>query len=109
MTTFKLGPKSKPAELLAALGERLGTYQDHDYLYLPRYSRLVLHDTARRDYICGCGSRLITRNINGRWMTVCEHSPNEHEQGQFMSQAAFQRMLQDELVQKASLHRHNRR
>lgn len=99
MTEFRLGPKSNPAELLAALGKKAATYQDRDYLYLPRYKRLVPHQTAARDYVCSCGSRLITVNADGRWLTVCAFD-SAHGQDRFMTESAYGRMQHDEWVQK---------
>lgn len=99
MTEFRLGPKSQPAELLAALGKKAATYQDHDYLYLPRYRRLVPHQTATRDYVCSCGSRLITVNVDGQWLTVCAWD-SAHGQDRFMTESAYGRMEQEELVRK---------
>ena len=88
MATYRLNPKSKPAELLAALGEKLSEYQDRDYIYLPRKKRLIPHASARRDYVCGCGGALVTRYTPEGWRTVCSVDPG-HSQGQFESQTSY--------------------
>lgn len=39
----------------------------------------VSHDTADRDYRCGeCGSRLVTRYVDGQWLTMCARD-SSHE------------------------------
>lgn len=86
---FKLGPKSRPGELLAALGEKLATYQDRDYLYIPQKKKLVQHRTATRDYCCDCGSRLVTKHVGGEWRTVCA-ADSAHSQMRFMRQVSYQ-------------------
>lgn len=99
MAAFKLGPKSKPAELLAALGQRLQTYQDRDYVYIPRKKKLVPHRTATRDYRCDCGGGLVTRMVNGEWRTVCSVDDG-HEQSRFVTQAGYQAKRHRELVRE---------
>lgn len=88
-TAFTVGPNSKPAELLAALGEALYTYQDHDFLYIHQIGLLVRHTTACRSYCCACGGRLVTVRQDGEWRTVCSQN-RQHEQIGFLRKATYQ-------------------
>ena len=97
---YTVGPHSKPAELLAALGEALYTYQDHDYLYIHQHRQLVRHTTAGRDYCCECGGRLVTVRQGGEWRTVC-YENRQHPQGGFIRKTTYQARQQRKRLQAA--------
>ena len=102
MARYKLGPKSRPADLLAALGERLATYQDRDYIYIASAKQLVSHESARRGYRCACGSTLVTRCDNGKWLTVCA-ADTTHAQSGFISGATYQYRRARELAERKAV------
>jgi ribosomal protein L37AE/L43A len=53
----------------------------------PRYGaeirgQIIPHDTLERLWVCGeCGSRLVTRYVEGTWVTQCAGHPEHSDQG----------------------------
>jgi predicted RNA-binding Zn-ribbon protein involved in translation (DUF1610 family) len=64
------------------------TEQTRDFITIK--GKQVRHDTAARDYVCStCGGGLITRCIDGQWLTMCCRD-NTHDPDTFIKQATWQ-------------------
>ena len=71
----------------------------HDGLQIR--DRLISHGALRRDWLCGtCGSRLVTKWMNGGWATVCANNA-AHPADVFLTKSAWQRWRSEQLAEEA--------